>query len=74
MTNNTETTTTETATNIGWKSIDGAKREARKVGGRVIQLQSGRYVVRGQALLNRDGKVSHIHYGPRGATYVFLVE
>lgn len=69
-TNTKKNATNETATNIGWKNIDGAKRKALAVGGRVIQLMGGRYMAQGQPLIGRDGKLSCVYYGPRGATYI----
>ena len=55
---------------IGWRTRAKAEAEARKVCGTVWQVAHGRYLTRGQDLLDRDGKVAPLYYGPRGSTYI----
>lgn len=50
---------------IGWSTKSSAGKTARRVGGTVVELESGRFVVRGEASVGG----SAVYYGPRGATY-----
>lgn len=56
---------------LGWVNRNRAAQKAREVGGTVIELESGRYLARGQDLIDRNyGQLAPLYYGPRGKVYV----